>query len=117
MNKKELNKIKLEYAKFLYEIENNEFYKNIELSNRVNTYICSNGHVTKTIDIDAGVTPFIHICEKCGEVARSSFYNDTHPDLEPTQEWYRPSLKKLLKMSEEMREHILNGGLDVRVVK
>ena len=85
----------------------------------VNCYRCPQGHITKTIDKDPGVTPFLHLCHKCGDMATSSFYNDTHPDIEPVEEWYRPSLKKVLKMKkdQQMLDHILNGGLDVRKIK
>ncbi len=94
----------------------------IDLTNRVNCYVCpSCDHITKTIDIDKGVTPFLHTCEKCRDLGKSSFYHDIAPDKEPTQEWYRPSLKKVLKMHKEQKlllvlEHILNGGLINRTI-
>ena len=57
--------------------------------------------------------PFIHECEKCGDLARSTFFNDVIPSIKPSQEWYRPSLTEVLKMenSDSLVEHILNGGL------
>jgi len=89
----------------------------INLTNRVNCYRCNEcGHITKTRDIDKGVTPFMHLCEKCNGMAFSSFYEDIVPNQQPTQEWYRPRLKKVYNMSDAMIEHILNGGLDVRTI-
>lgn len=90
--------------------------------NRVNCYKCDRcGTITKTIDVDDGVTPFGHTCEHCGNpFATSTFYNDIAPKQRPTQEWYRPSLEETLKWrskNESMMNHILNGGLDVRPIK
>jgi len=116
---KSQREITREYNDLLKKVETDEFYQ-VDLSNRVNCYSCACGHVTKTKDIDAGVTPFMHQCEKCGGFARSSFYNDIAPHQSPTQEWFRPSLKEVLKMRKKedgMLEHVLKGGLDVRPIK
>jgi len=115
MTKKERKEIEHQYLKLKYDVAHNDYYQ-IDLTNRTNVYTCKNGHTTKTRDVDAGVTPAMHSCETCGELAHSSFYRDTHPHLEPTQEWFRPTLEEVLKMSIGMREHILNGGLDVRAI-
>lgn len=90
--------------------------------NDVNCYTCECGHITKTIDVDKGVTPFMHQCEKCDSFAKSSFYNDIAPHIEPTQEWYRPTLEQVIKMrknkfGQAMIDHILQGGLDVRNIE
>ena len=90
--------------------------------NRVNCYRCDScGSITKTIDVDDGVTPYYYICEHCGNPhAISTMYHDVAPRQKPTQEWYRPSLKETLKWrgkNDSMLEHILNGGLDVRPIK
>lgn len=100
------------YNDLLADVKANDFYKK-DLTNRVNCYVCDSNHVTKTKDIDAGVTPFYHECEKCGERARSTFYNDIAPEKEPTQEWYRPTLKEVLKLrkKEHLLGHIFQGGL------
>lgn len=89
--------------------------------NRVNYYTCPEcGHITKTIDRDNGVTPFMFECEKegCDEFGRSSFYRDIFPNQKPTIEWYRPTLKQTIKMRKtpEMLDHILNGGLAHRKI-
>lgn len=104
------------YSKLLNEVQTNDFYTKVDLSNRVNCYVCKCGHVTKTKDVDSGVTPFMFSCEKCGGTATSTFFKDIAPDQQPTFEWYRPTLKKVLKMrkNEAMLEHILLGGLESR---
>lgn len=111
MNKKHIIK---RYQNLIREVESSEFYTGIDLSNRVNVYTCPQGHKTKTKDINAGVTPFMHQCEKCFAMARSSMYEDIAPDLEPTQEWYRPELEEVLKLAKKepgLLNHVLAGGL------
>lgn len=115
MTKKERNDTKFKYAKLIYNVAHDEYYQ-IDLSNRTNIYTCDKGHITKTIDVDAGCTPFMKLCH-CGERSLSSFYKDNHPEVEPTQEWYRPTLEEVLKMSDGMREHVLSGGLEIRDIK
>ena len=39
------------FNKLLKEVETNDFYTEIDLTNRVNCYVCENGHLTKTKDI------------------------------------------------------------------
>lgn len=115
MNKKE---IKRKYSKLLKDVATKDFYK-IDLTNRVNCYVCDCGHITKTKDIDAGVTPFYHNCESCGRYARSTFYKDIAPHKLPTEEWYRPTLEQVLKIRRNygLLDHVLNGGLDVRKIQ
>jgi len=115
---KSQRQVEKQYMKLLQDVETKEFYTSIDLTNRVNCYICKCGHITKTKDVDAGVTSFIFSCEKCGGEATSTFYNDILPQSKPTFEWYRPSLKEVLKMRKDtgMLEHILMGGLDVRKI-
>lgn len=114
---KSQKEVKKAYAKML-EFES---IKGEVEPNRVNCYQCpSCQHITKTIDVDKGVTPFMHTCERCGSFARSTMYNDIAPHQEPTEEWYRPSLRKTLRLvgvSDGMVDHILQGGLDVRKIK
>ena len=106
------------YNKLLKDVETDDYYK-IDLTNRVNCYVCDCGHITKTKDIDAGTTPFFHRCERCGTLAKSTFYKDIIPDKQPTEEWYRPTLKEAYKMRKEpeMLNHVLNGGLALRKIK
>lgn len=114
---KSQKQIKKEYNDLLKRVATDDYYK-IDLANRVNCYVCSCGHITKTKDIDAGVTPFMFTCENCGQYARSTFYQDIAPNKNPTFEWYRPTLKQVLKMRNkpDMISHIFNGGLDYRKI-
>lgn len=100
------------YLSLINDVDTKDFY-DIDLTNRFNCYVCSCGHITKTKDVDAGVTPFMFTCEECGNFARSTFYNDIVPDKLHTIEWYRPSLKEILKLRKKPSslEHVLNGGL------
>lgn len=114
--------IERKYKKLQNDVATKDFYK-VNLTNRVNCYKCKEcGHITKTKDVDAGVTPFMHTCENCSEMAYSTMYNDIAPHKEPTEEWYRPSLQETLnyrkkEYGESMLEHIFNGGLEVRKIK
>jgi hypothetical protein len=112
ISQKEIEK---RFNKLLDEVKTNDFYK-VDLTGRVNCYKCRCGHITKTKDIDAGVTPFIFNCEKCGKNSFSTFYKDIAPAQKPTFEWYRPALEQVLKMGKNpaLLEHILDGGLDFR---
>lgn len=113
------NHIEKKYANLLKDIAENDFYK-VDLTNRVNCYKCAKcGHVTKTKDVDAGVTPFIFECESCGGEAHSSMYRDIRPSQQPTIEWYRPTLEQVIKMKNKpmLLDHILMGGLDYRPIK
>jgi hypothetical protein len=115
---KSQRQIEREYNKLLKDVATSEFYE-ADLTNRVNCYTCQKcGHITKTKDVDSGVIPFMFRCEKCNEVAYSSFFKDIAPDQVPTFEWYRPTLKETLKMrkDEGQLDHILKGGLDYRKV-
>lgn len=91
-----------------------------QLKGRVNCYVCSVcGHTTKTRDVDEGVSPIYFECEKCGNRAFSTFYKDVVPDQEPTFEWFRPSLRKVVKNRKEelILDHVLSGGLMPRPTK
>ena len=100
----------------MHDVANDDFYKT-DLTNRVNCYTCQCGHITKTKDIDSGVIPFLFRCEKCGNLAQSSFFKDIVPTQKPSFEWYRPSLDELLDDSKDIDlEHVLNGGLEPRKI-
>lgn len=113
--KKTNKQIETEYAKMVQ--QNN---KPVD-ENRVNCYKCDHcKNVTKTIDVDNGVTPMLIGCDNCGQMAKSTFYTDIVPGQPPTKEWYRPTLEKVMKMHRRgytnLMDHVLNGGLDIRPV-
>jgi hypothetical protein len=115
---KSQREIERKYNNLLNDVKTKDFYKT-DLTNRVNCYTCQScDHITKTKDIDSGVIPFMFRCEECGEIAYSSFFKDIAPNQKPTFEWYRPTLKQVLKMrkNEGQLEHIFNGGLDYRKI-
>lgn len=110
--------VEQKYTKLQQDVATMDFYK-VDLTNRVNCYTCGSGHVTKFIDRDAGVTPMFLSCPTCGEQASSSGYRDISPELQPTHEWFRPTLQECQKMrgkKEAILEHVLNGGLEFRKI-
>ena len=107
------------YNQLLKDVAEKEFYK-VDLTKRFNCYTCQKCNmVTKTKDVDAGVTPFYHNCHFCGVSAVSSFYKDNHSHLPHHGEWFRPSLEDTLKMRSKpyLIDHILQGGLLYRRIK
>jgi hypothetical protein len=90
--------------------------------NKINTYKCSKGHITVTIDIDEGVTPMMLRCRQrdddgkhnCTEFATSNFYTSDQ-SLIPEYEWFKPA--SLKGYSKEMKEHLKMGGLEIRKIK
>ncbi len=110
--------VKRRYLNLMQRVAKDDYYK-IDLTNRTNCYVCEScGHTTKTKDIDAGCTPMMFDCERCKGTARSMFYKDFAPDKEPTFEWYRPTLKEIMKYRRrpDMLDHIFNGGLCYRKI-
>lgn len=105
-----------DYEKLIEDVKTKEYFTSINLNNRINCYVCSCKHITKTIDIDAGCIPMFHTCEKCGDTARSSFFKDLDVSKKPTQEWYRPDLKEFLNLCSNEKEHVLKGGLICRKI-
>jgi hypothetical protein len=108
-----VREVERQYAALLRDVETKDFYK-INLSNRVNCYRCQHcGVITKTIDIHAGVTPFIFECMCCGKDAYSTFYTDIAIKIKPSFEWYRPTLEECLKLRKKpyTLDHVLKGGL------
>lgn len=89
-----------------------------ELDWRLNVYHCKNGHLTTTVDVDTGVTPFRMGCPHagCNDDATSSFYPKERPIPEvvpaPSHEWYRPT--DTTKLSDGTKDHVDRGGLLLR---
>lgn len=86
--------------------------------NRVNCYTCAQGHITKTIDRHHGTTPMFNTCPVCGGQSTSSWYRDIAPDIEPSYEWFVPTLQQTKKYRNNpgMLDHIFAGGLDYRKI-
>jgi len=97
---------------------------------RENVYICETcaGH-TVTVDVDEGVTPFMIQCRAkdlstdiaiipgCKGMAYSEMYpKGPRPEhiSPPKWEWYKPTPDEFEKLSEEMKNHIYRGGLNIR---
>lgn len=114
-NKREIKK---KYEKLIHDVKTSDYYLKIDLTNRVNCYQCKCGHITKTKDVDPGVTPFMFRCEKCNDLATSNFYKDIAPWQNPTIEWYRPTLEECLKNKNKpaFLDHVFNGGLNDRKI-
>ena len=87
----------------------------MELAGMKNRYVCDTcGKGVVTVNINDGVTPFMILCKAtkgCRGMMRSSFYQ-VPQDLPAQFEWFKP--ESLKGYSREMREHIQNGGLDLR---
>lgn len=90
----------------------------------IHIYTCQKcGKHTVTVDIHEGVTPFMLRCRAsgregdCDGMAESSFYlRGPKPAWipEPGWEWFTPTGSEYHKLSEEMKDHVDMGGLDLR---
>lgn len=89
---------------------------------RENVYICPKQHLTVTVDVAAGVTPFYLGCKAlgCQEMAQSSFYpkqpRPAHIPA-PAWEWYKPTLKQAKRKESRYPgtiQHVQSGGLLLR---
>lgn len=88
---------------------------NNDFQGKLNVYKCEKcGREMVTIDKDAGTTPFVTICDECGAEARSAMYM-CDPNLVPEYEWYRPTLRYIIKNPMVM-QHVLGGGLLLRKI-
>jgi len=84
-----------------------------------NIYVCDTcrGHIV-TVDIDAGVTPFIvSRCRStpgCEGKMTSSLYRVFDQTMRADFEWYRPPAAQ--QISDGERQHVRKGGLLLREV-
>ncbi|HEX5213295.1 MAG TPA: hypothetical protein VFW22_16340 [Pseudolabrys sp.] len=86
-----------------------------------NAYVCDGnragvpgcGSYIVTIDVAAGVTPFIVQCGNCGRDAHSKMYR-VKDWLTPTHQWYRPDT--LDGIDAAYHEHLRSGGLILRPI-
>jgi hypothetical protein len=110
MGVKNMSNLEKKYKKLLWEVQNNDFYKQ-PMIGKVNCYVCNSCKaVTKSVNKDAGVIPFMIVCS-CGNFAQSTFFKDIAPDKKPKIEFYRPTLEELSKLNEAEVTHVLKGGL------
>jgi hypothetical protein len=86
-----------------------------------NVYTCQKcGGKTITLDLAEGVTPFMLGCRasgnefECDGFAQSAMYRIPHDTPEHGWEWFRPVGSEYRKLSRAMKEHVDNGGLDIR---
>lgn len=60
--------------------------------------------------------PMFNKCE-CGLQSTSSWYKDIAPDIEPTYEWFVPTLAEVKKYKRNFAMlDLFNGGLDYRKI-
>lgn len=82
----------------------------------VNCYTCracGARHVTR--NVDAGVTPFLIQCRRCGDMASSCFYR-VDQSTAPGFEWYRPDAAEREALTPELREWVDGGRLLLREI-
>lgn len=91
---------------------------------RKNIYTCRKcGGKTVTIDVDEGVTPFMLGCrasgqeDDCDGLAESSFYRVPADAPAADWEWFKPEGAEYRKLNKAMRDHVDNGGLDIRKIR
>jgi hypothetical protein len=86
----------------------------------VNAYVCDTcGLSTITVDRVKGVTPMFMKCRAsagCGGRAASQMYR-CDQSLEPTHEWYRPSVGEQHGMDSSTLAHVRSGGLLLREIR
>ena len=90
-----------------------------------NAYFCKKCRkVTITVDVDEGVTPAFIECPYCQKEMASSFmyqlpgcmmfeyvFGVGMQPLMAELEWYKPTDKEMVLLSEGEKEHVLKGGL------
>lgn len=89
------------------------------LIGRKNIYTCGTcgGHVV-TVDVDAGVTPFMIECKAapmgCQGYMQSSMYRVFDQRMRASWEWYKPTVLEVGQLSEAEQHHVAQGGLLLR---
>jgi hypothetical protein len=85
----------------------------VEAKGRINTYTCERCGVTRfTVNLNAGVTPFMARICGCGGMAQSGFYRQPLPrNQQPEYAWYRPQPEEFANLDPDVQAHIFNGGL------
>ena len=91
---------------------------------RLNGYVCQRTpepgkgrHVTVTVDVADGVTPFMIGCPACNADAHSMFYptkGNPPPLSAATYEWYKPDADEVAQLHPAEATHVKQGGLLMR---
>lgn len=98
------------YRQLLWRIENMKIYDG--RSKGIDVYECSKcGHKLYTYYKDKGVTPFTISCPKCSDTMMHTKTVECAPGFIKPIPWLRPTFKQMLKLSPEMIEYVLDGGL------
>lgn len=103
--------IENKYNDLIAKIENIRMYDG---RGTVDRYVCEDcGMIMYTTYRDKGCTPYTMRCKRCGGTMchDKTYDKNIVPNYVMVVDWYRPSLEDLLKMSDGMIEHVLNGGL------
>ncbi len=91
----------------------------MEKQGAINQYRCQKCQgVITTINAVDGVTPGFVLCKAkdCHGLMISAFYH-VPPYAVPHWEWYRPEgkeLERLIRESADWKDHVANGGLNLR---
>lgn len=87
----------------------------------VQAYACRWGHLTTTVQINAGEPPDLLPCPSCGLEARALPEAQERPLPPfwpaPAHEWYRPfehEIERLARVDPGRAEHAARGGLLLR---
>lgn len=77
-------------------------------------YECKKCHAEiYTTYVDKGVTPFMLCCRECGDVMTHVRTYSVPPKDVPVYGWRRPTYKQFCKLSDSMKEHVIQGGLEL----
>ena len=103
------NNIAQQYNSMVASIEDAKIYDGRGEYNLYECNKCNNYKVT--LYKDKGVTPFIMRCKCGGDMMHTKSSKQALPSYVKVYNWVRPNLEQTMSLSEDMRNHILNGGL------
>lgn len=93
-----------------------EYDKNgFRVARRLNIYTDGDGNSIITVDVNLGVTPFVTFDKRVNKHLKSLCYL-VPQDIEPSHEWYKPTHEEVLTLPKELKEHVANNGLLLRLV-
>lgn len=88
--------------------------------NHIESYVCSAGHETITIQRADGTIPFSIVCRTvgCHAPAKSGRYiPNTQNSRFPDWEWYRPLGRDLWVLEPHVVDYVERGGLVLRKIE